>query len=150
MDRTGKLRKLSVVRRRALDEAVAEANRMRVSHQNERQKLLYLRDVRNEYRQRSPVRDGAQTQVPIINRHQAFGNRLDLAIDEQTDRCTQIDLELARRNQVTLERRRHLETLEKLIERQRITRARRQIQSEQKTLDEQSTLRQHRSGDKPS
>lgn len=147
MDRTGKLRKLSAVRRKALDQAVAESNRIRQSHQNEQQKLSYLRDVSKDYRERSPVRDGAQTQVPVIKRHQAFSDRLGLAIGEQSDRCAQIEREVERREQITRARRRDLETIEKLIERQASALARRQTQTEQKTLDDQNNTRHHRSGE---
>lgn len=150
MDRTGKLRKLSIVRRKALDQAVADTNRIRQSHQDEQQKLSYLRDVRTDYHERSPVRVGALTQVPVINRHQAFGDRLDLAIGEQSDRCAQIDSEVARREQITRDRHRHLETLEKLIERQQRALARRHQQIEQKTLDDHTTIRHHKSGESKS
>lgn len=137
-DRFDKLRR---VRSKALDQAVAAVARIEHSWLEENRKLEYLRSVRADYAQRSPIALSGQFDIPGLQRSLHFNDRLDAAIAEQSRRCESVGAELARRRQTAAVCKRALQTLDKLTERQQQARITHEAVIEQKRSDEAAAVR---------
>ena len=127
-------------RRRRDEAAVAAAAARRLTGQVA-ETIEQLEGYRQDYASRSPIRQQAVTATVAIERHQAFIDRLDLAVREQHQRHDLARRHEARSDDALMQTQRRLKTFELLQKRQLEARQRRQERIEQQITDELAARR---------
>lgn len=101
-----------------------------------REQTTQLHAYRDDYRRRSPARAGRGISIELLRVASGFLQRLDQAIEQQTDRCLGAEAQAVRLRETLTACELRVASVRKLIERREADRRQREARREQQRMDE--------------
>jgi flagellar protein FliJ len=118
------------------DQALAQSLRAEEAASRAQLQERQLQDYRADYQSRAPAQVGHSTSIELITCHQAFMQRLDQAVAQQSARREQLQQGAAAQREALLALELHVAAITRLMQRRRAQAAQTAQRQEQRQSDE--------------